>query len=127
MTVPIAAAIMAISTSLAPQVTLFSLLVNVILVSLRTIANIVFLLGLTLLIPVFAEEVRARTMGMMINLQVIIFLTIGLEIGLSSRKMFPNPDPYTSLLITYPLNTAIILLAGFVLLYLGKRKMNNIE
>jgi len=131
-TVPIAAAVMAIATGLVPQVTLFSLLTNVIWGSLRTMGSVVLLLGLALLIPVFAEESRQRVFGIMINLQVVLFTTIGLEIGfsrlgLSFRRVFPSLDPFTGTLFDYLLQTAIISLAGIVLLYLGKRKLSAIE
>lgn len=131
-TVPIAAAIMAILTILVPQVTLFSLLANVVWGSLRTMVTVVFLLGLALLIPVFAEDSRERVMGVMINLQAVLFTTIGLEIGfsrfgLSFKKIFPNLDPFTGVLFDHLLQTAIISFAGIALLYLGKRKLSTIE
>jgi len=130
--VPIAAAIMAVSTILVPQVTLFSLLINTIWGSIRTMASVAFLLGLALLIPVFAEESRERTLGIIINLQVILFTTIGLEIGfsrfgLSFRRLLPNLEPFTGLLLDHLLQTAIISLVGIVLFYLGKRKLSRIE
>jgi len=68
----------------------------------------------------------------MINLQVVLFTTIGLEIGfsrlgLSFRKIFPNLDPFTGTLFDHLLQTAIILVAGIALLYLGNRKLSTIE
>ncbi len=95
-------------------------------------ASVAFLLGLALLIPVFAEESRERTLGVMINLQVILFTTIGLEIGfsrfgLSFRRVLPNLEPFTGLLLDHLLQTAIISLVGIVLFYLGKRKLSRIE
>ena len=131
-TVPIAAAIMAVSTILVPQVTLFSLLINTIWGSLRAMASVTFVLGLTLLIPVFSEGSRERALGVMINLQVVLFTTIGLEVGfsrfgLSFKKMLPNLEPFTALLFDHLLQTAIISLVGIALLYLGKRKLDSIE
>jgi hypothetical protein len=130
--VPIAAVIMAVSTILVPEITLFPLLMNVIWGSLRTMASVVFLLGLALLIPVFAEGSRERTFGAIINLQAILFTTIGLEIGfsqfgLSFRKILPSLEPFTGLLFDHLLQTAIISLLGIMLLYLGKRKLSRIE
>jgi len=130
--VPIASAIIAVSTILLPQVTLFSLLMNVIWGTLRTMASLIFILGLTLLIPVFAEESRERAFGVMINLQALLFTTIGLEIGLSRmglsvRKTLPNLDPYTGTLLDNLLQTVIISMIGFVLLYLGWKKLSKIE
>jgi len=131
-TVPIAAVIMAIATILVPQITVFSWLANVILASLRTMASVVLLLGLALLIPVFAEESRERALGIMINLQAVIFTTIGLEIGfsragLSFGKTFPNLDPFSAVLCDHLLQTAIMSVAGMVLLYFGMRKLSRIE
>jgi len=132
MTVPIAAVVMAVSTILAPQVTLFSLLANTLWVSLRAMAGVAFLLGLALLIPIFAEGSRERVLGIMIDLQIVLFTTIGLEVGFSRsglgfKKMFPGLDPYVGLLFDHLLQTAIISLIGIVLLYLGKRKLSEIE
>ena len=130
--VPIAAVIMAVSTILVPEITFFPLLMNVIWGSLRTMASVVFLLGLALLIPVFAEGSRERAFGAIINLQAILFTTIGLEIGfsrfgLSFRKILPSLEPFTGLLFDHLLQTAIISLLGIMLLYLGKRKLSRIE
>ena len=130
--VPIAAVIMTVSTVQVPQITLFPLLVNTIWGSLRAMASIAFLLGLALLIPVFAEESRERTLGIMINLQVVLFSTIGLEVGfsrfgLSFKRILPNLDPFTGLLFDHLLQTAIILLVGIAFLYLGKTKLSRIE
>ncbi len=130
--VPIAAALMAVSTILVPQVTLSSLLINTIWGSLRAMASVAFLLGLALLIPVFAEGSRERSLSLMINLQVVLFATIGLEIGfsrfgLSFRRMIPNIEPFTGLLFDHLLQTVIIFLTGIVLLYFGKRKLSRIE
>ena len=130
--VPIAAAIMAVSTILVPDITLFPLLMNVIWGSLRTMASVVFLLGLALLIPVFAEGSRERAFGAIINLQAILFTTIGLEIGfsrfgLSFSKILPSLEAFTGLLFDHLLQTAVISLLGIMLLYLGKRKLSRIE
>ncbi len=130
--VPIAAAIMAVQTILVPEVTLFQLLANVLLGTLRAAVLIALLLGLALLIPVFAEESRERLLGVMINLQVVVFSTIGLEIGfsragLSFMKILPSLDPYLGTVFDHLLQTAIILSAGIALLYLGKRKLNRVE
>jgi len=130
--VPIAAVIMAVSTILVPEVTLFSWLINVIWGSLRTMASVVFLLGLALLIPIFAEGSRERTFGAIINVQAILFTTIGLEISfsqfdLSFMKILPSLEPFTGLLFDHLLQTAIISLAGILLLYVGKRKLSRIE
>lgn len=126
-TVPIAAAIATVSTFLAPQATPFSLLVNVAFVTLRTVVSVAFLLGLAILVPVFSDESRERTMSVAIYFMALIFFTIGLGIGFSPKRFFPNVDPYSGILYAYLLQTAIISLAGLALLYLGKRKLGSIE
>ena len=131
-TVPIAAVMIAVFTLLAPQVTLFSVLANTACASLRIMASVCFLIGLAFLIPVFSEESRERALGVIINLQVVLFTTIGLEIGfsrfgLSFRKMQPNLDPFTALLFDHLLQTAIVSVMGIGLLFLGRRKLSKIE
>ena len=126
-TVPIAVAIAAVSTFLAPQVTPVSLLTNVAFVTLRTVVSVAFLLGMAIFVPVFTEETRERTMGVVMYFMAIIFFTIGLEIGFSPKRLFPNVDPYARMLYAYLLHTAVILLAGLALLYLGRRKLSRIE
>jgi len=130
--VPIAAGAMTVSTILVPQITFGSVVMNVLLGSLRTAANVALLLGLVLLIPNFTEESRARMLSIMINLQIAVFSTIGLEIGLprlglSFRQMFPDLNRAVGLLYDHLLHTTILALVGVVLLYLGTRKMSQIE
>jgi len=127
MTVPIAAAIIAVLTALVPQITPPSLMANILSGSIRTAGSVAFLLGLALLIPVFADESKARARGVMVNLQVIIFATIGLEIGLDERRLFPGMDLYAGTLLAHLLQTMIISSAGIALLYLGKKRMGSIE
>jgi hypothetical protein len=131
-TTPIAAAVMAVSTLIVPELTWFSFLTTVTWASLRSMAVVAVLFGLALLIPVFAEGSRERTLGAMINMQVILFTTIGFEIGfpragLSLRKMLPNLDPYIGILFDHLLQTVIFFLIGAVLIYLGERKLTRIE
>ena len=95
-------------------------------------ANVALILGVALLIPNFSEESRAHTLSIMINLQIAIFGTIGLEIGLARlglnfRNIFPDLDRFVGLLYDHLLQTAIISLVGVMLLYLGKRKLSRIE
>jgi hypothetical protein len=129
--VPIAAALTAASTILVPQMTLTSLLINTIWGSLRALASVTLVLGLALINPIFAEGSRERNLGIVINLMVIIFVTIGLDITLhiylGFSKILPNLDRLTSLLYDQLLLTAILLLAGIALLYIGTRKLSRIE
>jgi hypothetical protein len=131
-TVPIMVVIIAVSTIQVPQLTLFSFLINLILGSVRTIAVVTLVLGITLIIPVFAEESRERNIGIIINLMIIIFATIGMEIGfarigLSFEKILPNLDPLIALLYDYLFQTAIFSLVGIGLLFYGIKKLNTIE
>jgi len=129
--VPIAAALTVISTISVPQITLVSLLNNTLLGSFRTLALVALILGLALLNPIFAEESRERNLGIVINLMMVIFATIGLEIGLlrllGFNKILPSLDRITSLLFDQLLLTAIFVLAAIPLLYIGIKKLSRIE
>jgi hypothetical protein len=130
--VPIAAGLMAISTILLPQIMLEFLLINIVLGSLRTCALVVVVLGLALINPVFAEESRERNMGIIINLMVVLFASIGLELGLSKLglsfgKMIPNLDPLNVILFDHLLLTAVFSLIGLFLLNVGTKKLESIE
>jgi hypothetical protein len=131
-TVPIIAAIMFTMTFFAPQVTALSVFANVVAGSLRAMVMVILFLGLALLIPVFAEESRERAFGVVINLMIVLFATIGLGMGLSRfglslGRVFPGLDSFAASLLNHLEMTAIILLAGVVLFYLGKRKLSRIE
>lgn len=100
--------------------------------SLRTLALVALVLGLAIINPIFAEESRERNMGIIINLMVVLFATIGLGIGLSRLdlsfgKMLPNLDPFTVILYDHLLLTMIFSLVGIFLLYIGIRKLDRIE
>jgi hypothetical protein len=130
--VPIAAILTFISTISVPQITLVSLLTNTILGSLRTLTSVALILGLALINPIFAEESRERNLGIVINLMVILFATIGLEIsstrlGLSFEKILPDLDQSTVLLYDHLLLTTFFSLMGIALLYLGVKKLSRSE
>jgi hypothetical protein len=130
--VPIAGTVIAIATMLISQTTWLDLLTNVTWVALRTVASVVLLLGLTLLIPNFAEESRARTFSIMVNLQIVVFATIGMEIGfsklgLSLTKLLPTINRILALYGDHLIQTLIIAVLGIVLLTCGQRKMELIE
>ena len=130
--VPIAAVLIAVSTILLPQIMLEFLLINVLWGSLRTLVLVVVVLGLAITNPIFAEESRERNMGVIINLMVVLFATIGLGIGLprlglSFGKMFPNINPLSVILYDHLLLTMVFLLAGIFLLYVGTKKLERIE
>ena len=130
--VPIIAVIISVFTLFAPNITVMPLLANIVLGSLRTMSSILFLFGLSLLIPVFSEGTRERTFGIMIYLQAAIFTTIGFEIGLPKiglnfRSMIPGIDPFIGSLGDHMLQTSIFALMGIVFTYLGTKKLNRIE
>ena len=130
--VPVAAALTIISTISIPEITLVSLLINTLLGSLRTLASVALILGLALINPIFAEESRERNLGIVINLMVVLFATIGLELGstrlgLSFGKMVPNLDRLTILLYDHLLLTTFFSLIGIFLLYIGTRKLDRTE
>lgn len=132
LTIPIAAAIIGSLTLLAPQLTAFSLLASVVAGSLRAVGAVILILGLALLIPVFAEESRERAFGLIMNFMAVFLITIGLELGFSRsslnfRTILPNLDPVTAAQSDNLAVTATIACAGAVLLYLGKRKLSKIE
>jgi len=130
--VPIAAGLIAVSTILLPQITLAPLLINIAWGSLRTLALVAVVLGIAIINPIFAEESRERNMGIIINLMVVLFATIGLGIGLSRLglsfgKMLPNLDPFTVILYDHLLLTMVFSLVGIFLLYIGTKKLDRIE
>jgi hypothetical protein len=130
--VPISAGVIAVSTILLPQIRLTPLLFNIILGSLRTLALVAVVLGLAIINPIFAVESRERNMGIIINLMVVLFATIGLGIGLprldlSFGKILPSLDPVTTILYDHLLLTIVFSLVGIFLLYIGTRKLDRIE
>jgi hypothetical protein len=130
--IPIAAVVIVVLTVSVPQMTLTSALTTTILGLLRTVALVVLVLGLALTIPIFSEGSRERALGPVINLIIVLFATIMLSIelprrGLSFGNMLPNLDRLTSVFYDHLLLTAIFLLAGVALLYIGTRRLSRIE
>ena len=130
--VPTATLVIASSTLFVPQFTIIHLIANVVGASLRTTAIVSMVLGLSILLPKFSKESTTLVFGVMINLQVVMCATIGMEIGLSKlglrfSRTLPFIDRFTGLLYDYLLVTALLLLLGFMLLAVGKRKLSRIE
>ena len=130
--IPIAAILIAGSTISVPQFELEILLINVVWGALRTLALVTVVLGLAIINPIFAEESRERNLGIIINLMVILFSTIGLEIGLSKLglsfgKIFPSIDAFTAGLFDHLFLTLVFSLVGILLLYIGLKKLERIE
>ena len=124
--------LIAVSTILIPQIGLEILVINVVWGALRASALVAVVLGLAIINPIFAEESRERNMGIIVNLMIILFATIGFEIGLSRlglsfEKMLPNIDTFTAGLFDYLLLTIVFTLVGIFLLYIGIRKLERIE
>jgi len=130
--VPIVLVLIVVSTILIPQIGLEILLINVVWGALRALALVAVVLGLAIINPIFAEESRERNVGIIVNLMIILFATIGFEIGLSRvglsfEKMLPNIDAFTAGLLDYLLLTIVFTLVGIFLLYIGIRKLERIE
>jgi len=118
--VPIGVTVTAVSMILIPQTTLISLLMYTGLMALFVAANVALALGLSMLNPVFSENARAQMMGLMINAQVGVFMSMGIFIGFMVILRL-------GLLNTLALHAALTWLLGIVFLYLGQRKLSGIE
>ncbi|MFB0567009.1 MAG: hypothetical protein ACETVM_00280 [Candidatus Bathyarchaeia archaeon] len=118
--VPIGAAITAVSMILIPQTTFVSLLTYIGFMVLVIVANVALALGLSLLNPVFSENARDQMFGLMLNAQVGIFVSMGIFIGSMIILRL-------GLFNTLMLYTVVIWLLGIVSLYLGKRRLSRIE
>jgi hypothetical protein len=123
--VPVAAAVTALTTILSPQATFVSLLTNTVLGTLIAAANVTFVLGLFLLMPVFSE----KSVRFMVNILIVIFVSIGLFAGslLGLMRVFPDFEADVGLLYVLLLQTALSWIVGFVLLSLGSRNLSRIE
>ncbi|MBK5133794.1 hypothetical protein JJE00_05130 [Candidatus Bathyarchaeota archaeon] len=83
-------------------------------------ANVVLALGLALLRPEFSENSREQMMGLMVNAQIALFLSIGIFIGAQAILNI-------SFFYTFLLQSITIWIIGIVVLQLGKSKLTNIE
>ena len=130
--VPIAASMTAVLTLLTPQPTVPLLLLNVVLASLRSLSMVAIILGLALVNPTFSAESRERNLGIMINLMIVVFATIGMEIGFSRLglrldRILPGIDPIIGAIGDTLLMTTIFLIVGRALIYLGSKRLEQIE
>ncbi|UCE15938.1 MAG: hypothetical protein JSV12_08800 [Candidatus Bathyarchaeota archaeon] len=119
--VPIAGTITAVSTILAPQTTLISMLTNTGLMMLTLAASVAFVLGLSLLNPAFSDKSGNYVLNLMIVMQGWIGLTLVSLIVFGRAFDLGMYD--TMLYVTVPLSW----LLGIVFLYLGKRRLSRIE
>jgi len=123
--VPIAAGVTALTASLSPHIMLVSLVTNTVLGMLIAAADVTFVLGLFLLIPVFSE----KSVRFMVNVLIVIFVSIGLFAGslLGLMRMFPDLETIMRLWGVLLLQTSLSWMVGVVFLFLGSRNLNRIE
>ncbi len=118
--VPIAAAITAFLMISIPQTTPISLLTYTGIIAQLVAANVAVAVGLCLLNPEFSENARAQMVSLMINAQVVVFVSMGIFIG---SAIVLDLGIFDTLL----LQSMVIWLLGVIFLYLGKRKLSRIE
>ncbi len=118
--VPIAIVVTVISLLQVPQINFLTLMLYTGLMAQLIAANVVLALGLALLRPVFSENAREQMMGLMVNAQIALFVSIGVFIGSQAILNI-------SFFNTFLLQSTIIWVLGTLLFELGKTKINNIE
>ncbi len=118
--VPIGVVVTMISLLRVPQIDFLTLIGYAGLMAQLIAANVVLALGLALLRPEFSENSREQMMGLMINAQIALFVSIGVFIG---SQAILN----TSFFNTFLLQSAIIWVVGVLFLQMGKTKISNIE
>ena len=119
-TVPIGVVVTMISLLRVPQIDFLTFIGYTGLMAQLIAANVVLALGLALLRPEFSENAREQMMGLMVNAQIALFVSIGVFIG---SQTILN----TSFFNTFLLQSAIIWVVGVLFLQMGKTKINNIE
>jgi len=118
--IPIGVVVTLISLLQVPLIDLFSLLGYTGLMAQLIAANIVLALGLALLRPEFSENSREQMMGLMVNAQIALFISIGIFIGAQAILNI-------SFFYTFLLQSIVVWILGIVLLQLGKTKLTSIE
>jgi len=118
--VPIGVVVTAVSLLQVPQIEFFTLIGYSGLMAQLVAANVVLALGLALLRPEFSENAREQMMGLMINAQIALFVSIGIFIGSQAILNI-------SFFYTFLLQSAIIWMIGIIFLQLGKLKLDRIE
>ncbi|NIR87714.1 hypothetical protein GWO13_09215 [Candidatus Bathyarchaeota archaeon] len=123
--VPVAAVVTAFTTLLSPQATFVSLLANTALGTLIAAADISFVLGLFLLMPVFSE----KSVRFMLNILIVVFVSMGLFLGslFGLMGILEGLGTEVGLLYVLLLQTALSWVVGFVFLFLGSRNLSRIE
>ena len=118
--VPIGAAITVVSMIQIPQITVVTFLAYTGFMAQLIAANVALALGLALINPEFSENARAQMIGLMINAQVALFVSMGIFIG---SLIILDLGFFNTLL----LQTVVIWLLGIVFLHLGRGKISRIE
>ena len=118
--VPIGIVVTVISLLRVPQIDFLTLLGYTGLMAQLIAANVVLALGLALLRPEFSENAREQMMGLMVNAQIALFISIGIFIG---SQAILNINFFN----TFLLLSTIIWVLGVLCLQMGKTKINNIE
>ncbi|MCJ7714732.1 hypothetical protein MUO66_09800, partial [Candidatus Bathyarchaeota archaeon] len=118
--IPIGTVVTLISLLQIPLIDLFTLVGYTGLMAQLIAANVILALGLALLRPEFSENSREQMMGLMVNAQIALFLSIGIFIGTQAILNI-------SFFYTFLLQSIAIWIIGLVVLQLGKSKLTNIE
>ncbi len=118
--VPIGAIVTAATLLLVPQIDFLILLAYTGFMAQLVAANVLLALGLALLRPEFSENARSQMMGLFLNAQIALFVSIGFFIG---SRIFLS----LSIFHTFLLLSGIIWILGIVFLQLGKSKIVRIE
>ncbi len=118
--VPIGVVVTMISLLRVPKIDFLTLIGYTGLMAQLIAANVVLALGLALLRPEFSENAREQMMGLMVNAQIALFVSIGVFIG---SQAILN----TSFFNTFLIQSAIIWAVGVLFLQMGKGKISNIE
>ena len=118
--IPIGVGVTVISLLLLPQIDLLTLIGYSGLMGLLIAGNVVLALGFAMLRPEFSENAREQMIGVMINAQIVLFISIGIFIG--AEVIFNLDFAYAVLL-----ESAIIWLLGLLIFQFGKSKIKNIE
>lgn len=118
--VPIGVFVTIISLLQVPNLDFFSLLGYVGLMAQLVAANVALALGVALLNPEFSENPRTQMMGLMLNAQVVLFVSIGIFIGSQAILNL-------SFIYTFLLQSVVLWMLGVIFLQIGKSKLNRIE
>jgi hypothetical protein len=118
--VPIGAILTLISLAQVPQLAIIELLVFTGFLAQLVSGNVFLAIGLSLLNPQFSQNAREQMVGLIVNAQVAMFVSIGIFIG--SMVIFD-----LGIFITLFLQTLAIWSLGIIFLFLGKRKFSRME